>query len=72
MERLARMGIPAVQQGFLAPHQSAWWDETEGGPGVRIRYELPFTAADQTGIFARERLPELEKLLDFIATQVST
>jgi hypothetical protein len=72
MERLARMTVPAVQQGFLAPHQSAWWDETEGGPGVRIRYELPFTTADQTGIFARERLPELEKLLDFIATQVST
>jgi hypothetical protein len=71
MERLARMTIPAVQQGFLAPHQSAWWDETEGGPGARIRYELPFTAADQTGTFARERLPELEKLLDFIATQVS-
>jgi hypothetical protein len=72
MERLARMTIPAVQQGFLAPNQAAWWDETEGGPGARIRYDLPFTAADQTGTFARERLPELEKLLDFIATQVST
>lgn len=72
MERLARMTIPAVQQGFLTPNQSAWWDEAEGGPGARIRYDLPFTAADQTGTFARERLPELEKLLDFIATQVST
>ncbi len=72
MERLARMTIPAVQQGFLAPNQSAWWDETEGGPGARIRYELPFTAAGRTGAFAREHLPELEKLLDFIATQVST
>jgi hypothetical protein len=72
MERLARMTIPAVQQGFLAPNQSAWWDEAEGGPGARIHYELPFTAADQTGTFAREHLPELEKLLDFIATQVST
>ena len=72
MERLARMTIPAVRQGFLAPHQSAWWDESEGGPGARIRYELPFTAADQIGTFAREHLPELEKLLDFIATQVST
>jgi hypothetical protein len=72
MERLARMTIPAVRQGFLAPNQSAWWDEIEGGPGARIRYDLPFTAADQSGIFARERLPELEKLLDFIATQVST
>ncbi|MGH2618377.1 MAG: hypothetical protein ACRDJC_24365 [Thermomicrobiales bacterium] len=72
MERLARMTIPAVQQGFLAPHQSAWWDETEGGPGARIRYELPFTAADQAGTYARDRLPELEQLLDFIATQVAT
>jgi hypothetical protein len=72
MERLARMTIPAVQQGFLAPNQSAWWDETEGGPGARIRYELPFTAAGQSGSFAREHLPELEKLLDFIATQVAS
>jgi hypothetical protein len=72
MERLARMTIPAVRQGFLAPHQFAWWDESEGGPGARIRYELPFTAADQAGTFAREHLPVLEKLLDFIVTQVST
>ena len=54
------------------PNQAAWWDETEGGPAARIRYELPFTAAAQTGAFAREHLPELEQLLDFIATQVST
>ena len=71
MERLARMSIPAVRQGFLAPHQKAWWDETEGGPAARIRYEVPFTAAEQAGIFAREHLPELEQLLDFIATQVT-
>jgi hypothetical protein len=71
MERLARMSLPAVRQGFLAPHQDAWWDETEGGPAVRIRYELPFTAAEQAGAFARERLPELEQLLDFIATQIT-
>lgn len=72
MERLARMTIPAVQQGFLAPHQSAWWDDLEGGPAARLRYEIPFTAANQTGAFAREHLPELEQLLNFIATQVST
>ncbi len=72
MERLARMTIPAVRQGFLAPHQEAWWDETEGGPGARLRYEMPFTAADQAGTFARARLPELEQLLEFIAAQVST
>ena len=71
MERLARMSIPAVRQGFLAPHQETWWDETEGGPAARVRYELPFTAAHQAGTFARERLPELEQLLDFIATQVT-
>jgi hypothetical protein len=72
MERLARMTVPAVQQGFLAPHQAAWWDETEGGPAARIRYQIPFTATAQTGAFAREHLPELEQLLDFIATQVSS
>lgn len=72
MERLARMTIPAVQRGFLAPNQAAWWDETDGGPAARIRYDVPFTAAAQTGAFAREHLPELEKLLDFVATQVSS
>ena len=72
MERLARMTIPAVAQGFLAPNQAAWWDETERGPAARIRYELPFTGVDQIGLFVRERLPELEQLLAFIQTQVST
>ena len=72
MERLARMTIPAVAQGFLAPNQSAWWDEVERGPAARIRYELPFTGVESIGVFVRDRLPELESLLAFIATQVST
>ncbi len=53
LERLARMSIPGVQQGFLASHQTAWWDETEGGPAARITYELPFTRADDAGAFVR-------------------
>lgn len=72
MERLARMSLPAIAQGFLAPHQAAWWDEEEGGPGVRIRYELPFIRGQDAGPFVRERLPELEKLISFIETQVAT
>jgi hypothetical protein len=71
MERLARIHLPAIQQGFLAPHQATWWDETDRGPAARIRYELPFTRAEHAGVFVREQLPELEKLLDFIATQVA-
>jgi hypothetical protein len=70
LERLARRTLPAVQQGFLAPHQAAWWDETDAGPAARIRYELPFTAAESIGAFARERLPELEELLSFIVDRV--
>jgi hypothetical protein len=72
MERLARMHLPAIQQGFLAPHQATWWDETDRGPAARIRYELPFTRAEHAGVFVREHLPELEQLLDFISTQVAT
>src|SRR3954471_20219798 len=72
MERLARMHLPAIQQGFLAPHQATWWDETDRGPAARIRYELPFTRAEHAGEFVREHFPKLEKLLDFIATQVAT
>jgi hypothetical protein len=70
MERLARMSIPAIQQGFLAPHQSAWWDENDAGPAARIRYELPFTRAADAGPFVRQRLPELEGLLSFIQSQL--
>lgn len=72
MERLARMTLPSVQQGFLAPHQSAWWDEVERGPAVRIRYELPFTRAADAGPFVRERLPELEELIGFVESQVAS
>jgi hypothetical protein len=72
MERLARMSIPAIAQGFLAPHQAVWWDEVEAGPAARIRYELPFTRADHAGTFVREHFAELEQLLDFITTQVAT
>lgn len=72
MERLARMSLPAIQQGFLAPNQAAWWDEAEGGPAVRIRYELPFGRGGDAGAFVRERLPELEALIGFIETQVAT
>ncbi len=71
MERLARMTIPAVAQGFLAENQAAWWDEAEHGPAARIRYQLPFTGIDRIGVFVRERLPELEQLLTFVQTQVA-
>jgi hypothetical protein len=72
MERLARMSLPAIQQGFLQAHQAAWWDEVDRGPAARLRYQVPFTAADQIGAFARARLPDLEQLLSFIETQVAT
>lgn len=71
MERLARRSLPAVAQGFLEPHQAAWWDESEAGPAARVRYELPFVRAADAGAFVRERMPELERLITFIETQVA-
>ena len=70
MERLARRTLPGVEQGFLEAHQAAWWDDAEAGPAARIRYELPFGRADDAGAFVRERMPELERLISFIETQV--
>lgn len=70
-ERLARMTIPALAHGFLAPHQAAWWDADEAGPAARIRFELPFVRAADAGAFVRERFPELEQLLAFIETQIA-
>jgi hypothetical protein len=69
-ERLARMTIPNVARGMLAPHQTAWWDEAEHGVSVRATYELPFTGAQQIGAFAREHLPELEDLLTLVESQI--
>ncbi len=72
LERLARMTIPNIARGFLAPHQSAAWDEVDHGVAVRVRYELPFTRAAEIGAFVREKLPELEDLLSFVETQVTS
>lgn len=72
LERLARMTLPNIVRGFLAPHQSATWDETEHGIAVRLAYDLPFTRAADVGPFVRAKLPELEELLAFVETQVTT
>ena len=72
LERLARMTIPNVARGFLQPHQSASWDEVDQGVAVRLHYELPFTRAADVGPFVRAKLPELEELLGFVETQVTT
>lgn len=71
MERLARRTLPAVEQGFLEQHQAAWWDENEAGPAARIRYELPFVRAADAGVFVRDQIPELERLIAFIETQIA-
>lgn len=69
-ERLARTILPNIVRGFLAPHQSASWDEVDQGIAVRLRYELPFSRAADVGGFVRERLPELEDLLAFVESKV--
>ncbi|MBL8128750.1 MAG: hypothetical protein U0Z70_11035 [Thermomicrobiales bacterium] len=71
MERLARRTLPGIEQGFLDPHQATWWDDAEAGPAARVRYELPFGRAADAGAFVRERMPELERLIAFIETQVA-
>ena len=72
LERLARIVLPNVARGMLAPHQSARWDEAEGGIEVRVRYELPFTRGDDVGAFARAALPELQDLLSRVESEVVT
>lgn len=72
LERLARIVLPNVARGMLEPHQSARWDEVEGGIELRIRYELPFTRADDIGAFARAALPELQEVLARVERQVAS
>jgi hypothetical protein len=71
LERLARITIPSIVRGFLAPHQSATWDEIDRGVAVRLHYELPFSRAAEIGEFVRDKLPELEEMLTFVETQVA-
>ena len=72
LERLVRMNLPAINRGLLEPHQSAAWDETEGGVQVRLAYELPFTRRDDIGLFVRDRLDELERTIAFVESRVAS
>lgn len=71
LERLARMTLPNIVRGFLAPHQHATWDETDHGVAVTMTYELPFGRAGDTGEFVREKLPELDELLTLVESRVA-
>jgi hypothetical protein len=72
LERLARMTLPRITEGRLEPNQSAEWDEVDHGVAVRIRFEVPFARARDIGRLVRERLPELDELLTFVETQVTS
>lgn len=69
-ERLVRMTLPNLVQGFLSPHQHAMWDESDAGVAVTLTYELPFARAADIGQFVRESFPELDELLTFVETRV--
>ncbi len=71
LERLARITLPNVVRGFLAPNQNAVWDETDQGVAVTISYELPFVRAGDVGELVRDKLPELEELLTFVESRVN-
>ena len=72
LERLVRITLPNIVRGFLQPHQSAAWDEVDQGIAVRLIYELPFTRSDDIGPFVRAKLPELDDLLTFVESQVTS
>jgi hypothetical protein len=71
LERLARIRLPNIARGALAPYQSAVWDDIDRGVAVTIRLELPFSQREAIGRIARERLPELDELLGQIESQLS-
>lgn len=68
--RLARIAIPRIAQGFLEPHQTASWDEIEEGVAVFEHYQLPFNRAGDIGHFVREYHPKLEDVLTIIERQL--
>src|SRR5215218_5545301 len=72
LERLARMTIPNISQGQLEPHQTASWDEIDHGVAVRLHYELPFTQGETIGPFVRAHFPELDDLLTFVESRITS
>ncbi len=70
LERLVRMNLPAINRGLLEPHQSAAWDDAEGGIRIHLTYELPFTRREDIGEFVRNRLGELEETIAFVESRV--
>ena len=71
-ERLARITLTNIARGYLEPHQSASWDEVDGGIAVTTTYELPFNRAEDVGPFVRDHLPDLNRLLTEIERQVAS
>jgi hypothetical protein len=71
MERLARITIPRVSDGILASHQQAMWDEEDHGVAVRLTYRLPVEEAVNVGPFVRDRIPELNEILELVERQLS-
>ena len=70
LDRLVRMNLPAINRGLLEPHQSAAWDDAEGGVRVHLTYELPFIRREDIGDFVRDRLGELEETIAFVESRV--
>lgn len=70
-ERLARVSLPALARGFLNENQEVWWDETDHGVGVRMRFYLPAELRDELGTIAKARLAELNDLIAFIETKLT-
>ena len=68
--RLARMMIPNIARGLLEAHQHASWDEVDEGVAVTEIYQLPFNRTNDVGAFVKSHLPELEKVLIQIESQL--
>lgn len=71
-ERLARIQIANIARGQLAPHQHAYWDDVDHGVAVRLSYQVPFSRAPQIGAFVREHFPEVDEVLGFVESQLTT
>lgn len=69
-ERLARVTLPALARGHLAPNQEIWWDEADHGIGARLRVQVPFALQGRLGAIARQHLAELNDLIAFVEAKL--
>ncbi len=71
LERLARISIPGIQRGYLAPNEKLTWDPVERGIALRRTREIPFSALDALPELITNELEHVTQTLIFLSRRIN-